>query len=80
MERKYPTYYGVKLWIDNEEHFSAGILYSANFTDAMEQIEDYYADELMSVEHLELFEEGLITTLDGEVAKLMLDIVSGAMD
>ena len=53
--------YRIKIWnsVDYKEEMRAGIVAAATFTEAMQEIEDYYAEELMEVHMLKAIIEGV---------------------
>ena len=60
---KYPTLFKVNLAIydngDVERGSIRGILFSEGWADAAQQLQEYYGDEIESIE-IELFEDGVI--------------------
>lgn len=69
---KYPFSYEVII-IDsfNTSNYlkECGMGLADNFTDAMEYIENYYGEDLITVKHLELFEESDLIILSPKVIK-----------
>ena len=56
---KYPFTYKIFGYIDGENRYyeQYGIGFCTGYADAAKQIEETYADELITIKHLEIFEE-----------------------
>ena len=53
--------YQLKIWdeIDNTEEIRSGVVAASTITEAMEEIEDYYRDEIMEVQMLKAITDGV---------------------
>ena len=74
-----PYIYKVKHY-DEVEKVAAGVTFAHKWSEAMEYIEDFYGETLISVESLNEFEENYILELPVEVAEgLVKDSVTEAV-
>lgn len=71
MLREYTAYFVVETCVDNEIRKEAGFYPAATFAEAMDYIEEYYAEDLCAVKHLELLDISLVS-MRPEVAKEIL--------
>ena len=53
--------YQLKIWdeIDSKEEIRSGVVVADTITEAMEEIEDYYGDEIMEVQMLKAITDGV---------------------
>lgn len=53
--------YQLKVWdeIDSKEEIRSGVVAADTITEAMEEIEDYYGDEIMEVQMLKAITDGV---------------------
>ena len=53
--------YQLKIWdeIDSKEEIRSGVVAADTITEAMEEIEDYYGDEIMEVQMLKAITDGV---------------------
>ena len=72
----YPFSYTVVMFLDfdesthtNEYRLESGMSFAASYTDAMEILENYYGTDLISVKHLELYEEGNVIIVPHDFIK-----------
>lgn len=66
----YPfTYKVTYLNCDYEEITQCGVGFADSFTSAAEMIEDYYKDDLVSIDHIYLMEEGNLIEVPEEEMK-----------
>ena len=66
----YPFSYTVVIYLEGEEYrLESGISFAASFTDAMEILDNYYGTDLVSVKHLELYEEGNVIVVPHDFIK-----------
>ena len=56
MLRNYTAYFVVECCVGDEMREEAGFYPAATFSEAMAYLEEYYADDLCSVKHLELLD------------------------
>ena len=68
MLRNYTAYFEVKLWYDGHEVNEAGFYPANSFGEAVDYLEEFYGDELMAIEHLELLDYSLVTMRPEEAA------------
>lgn len=71
MPTKYTAYFKVQLYYDGEPHYECGFYPADSFAEAVRAIEEYFADELVAIKHLELHDVGLVT-MDEEIAHEVL--------
>lgn len=55
--KKYPFYFKVLIFVEDKQVYNCGMGIASGYSDAASFIEKYYGDELLQIEHLELFEE-----------------------
>lgn len=55
--KKYPFYFKVLILVEDKQVYNCGMGVASGYSDAASFIEKYYGDELLQIEHLELFEE-----------------------
>ena len=72
----YPFSYTVVMFLEydedthtNEYRLESGMSFAASYTDAMEILENYYGTDLISVKHLELYEEGNVIVVPHDFIK-----------
>ena len=66
----YPFSYTVVIYLEGEEYrLESGISFAASYTDAMEILDNYYGTDLVSVKHLELYEEGNVIVVPHDFIK-----------
>lgn len=58
---KYMCAYKVEVCYEGNYCYEYGIVPATSYTDAMGQIEDYYGDELCTIEHMELLDVSMLT-------------------
>jgi hypothetical protein len=71
MLREYTAYFVVETYVNNEIRKEAGFYPATTFAEAMDYIEEYYAEDLCAVKHLELLDISLVS-MRPEVAKEIL--------
>lgn len=55
LNKLFPVYFEVELYIDGQNSKEGGFLYASNFVEAMHSIEDAYSTDLVSC-HIELLD------------------------
>ena len=68
MLKNYTAYFVVEYCYDGELREEAGFYPADTFAEAMEHIEKFYGDDLITVKHLEMFDTSLMV-MQPEVAK-----------
>lgn len=71
MLREYTAYFVVEVCVNSEIRKEAGFYPATTFAEAMDYIEEYYAEDLCAVTHLELLDISLVS-MRPEVAKEIL--------
>ena len=76
MLREYTAYFVVETYVDNEIREEAGFYPATTFAEAMDYIEEFYAEDLCAVKHLELLDTSMVYMKPEVAAEIVTNIFS----
>ena len=69
----YPFAFKAITYYNEEYKAEFGMGMAENFSDAMEQLEGHFGEELIAIKHLELFEASSIISMSQDVAEKIIN-------